>query len=294
MTSKIKYPTIWRPLIYSGLSTALHNCAYCDIYEWNSVCSAPLASYDITTEKQWRRKSCFPLFDANWFIRDSQLHCTTVHIVTYTSEIVSAAHHLQAMTSQQRSNDVGKSSIPLFDAPWFIRDSQLHCTTVHIVTYTSEIVSAAHHLQAMTSQQRRQWRRKSSIPLFDALWFIRDSQLHCTTVHIVTYTSEIVSAAHHFQAMTSQQRSNDVENQVSHYLTPSDLFGTPNCIAQPVHIVTYTSEIVSAAHHLQAMTSQQRSNDVENQVSHYLTPPDLFGTLNCIAQLCILWHIRVK
>ena len=164
MTSKIKYPTILRPLIYSGLSTALHNGAYCDIYEWNSVCSTPLASYDITTEKQWRRKSCIltiwrPLIYSGL---STALHnCAYCDIYEWNSVCSTPLASYDITTEKQWRR---KSSIPLFDAPWFIWDSQLHCTTVHIVTYTSEIVSAAHHLQGMASQQRRQWRRKSSIP----------------------------------------------------------------------------------------------------------------------------------
>ena len=94
--------------LFGTLNCIARLCTYCDIYEWNSVCSTPVASYDITTEKQWRRKSSIPLFDAHWFIRDSQLHCTTVHIVTYTSEIVSCStpscklwhHNREAMTSK--------------------------------------------------------------------------------------------------------------------------------------------------------------------------------------------------
>ena len=192
MTSKIKYPTIWRPLIYSRLSTALHNCAYCDIYEWNSVSSTPFASYDITTEKQWRQKSSNPLFDALWFI---QVLSTALHNCAYC-DIYEWNRCLQHTT----------------------------CKLWH------------HNREAMTSKIK-----------YPTIW------------------------------------------------RPLIYVGTLNCIAQLCCIcVTYTSEIMSAAHHLQAMTSQKRSNDVENQVSHYLTPSDLFGTLNCIAQLCILWHIRVK
>ena len=184
------FPTIWRPLIYSGLSTVLHNCAYCDIYEWNSVCSTPLA-------KLWH-------------------------------------HNREAMTSKIKYLTIWRPLI------YSGLSTALHnCAYCDIYKWNSVYSTP---LASYDITTEKQWRRKSSIALFDALWFIRDSQLHCTTVHIVTYTSEIVSAAHHLQAMTSQQRSNDVENQVSHYLTPSDLF----------------------------------------------------GTLNCIAQLCILWHIRVK
>ena len=83
-------------------------------------------------------------------------------------------------------------------------------------------------------------------------------------------------AAHHLQAMTSQQRWNDIENQVSHYLRPMIYSGLPPH-STTVHILKYTIEIVPAAHHLQAMTSQQRRNDVENQVSRYLRLDYLFG-----------------
>ena len=65
-----------------------------------------------------------------------------------------------------------------------------------------------------------------------AAGFIRDSHPHSTTVDILKYTIEIVPAAHHLQAMTSQRRRNDIENQVSHYLMPTDLFATPSTIAQ--------------------------------------------------------------
>ena len=79
------------------------------------------------------------------------------------------------------------------------------------------------------------WRRKSSIPVFYAHWFIRDSHPHSTTAHILKYTIEIVSASHPAcKLWTSTQQGNgmDVENQVSHYLMPTDLFQTPTPIAQ--------------------------------------------------------------
>ena len=58
------------------------------------------------------------------------------------------------------------------------------------------------------------------------------SHPHSTTVYILKYTIEIVSASHRLQAMASTQGWNDVENQVSHYLMSADLFGTPTPYAE--------------------------------------------------------------
>ena len=104
MTSKIKYPTIGWPLLYSELPPPYHNCVHFAIYDWNSSCIIPLASYSITTEKEPRRKSSIPLFYAHWFIRNSHPNSTTVQILIYTIEVGSAAHQLRAMPSQQRWN----------------------------------------------------------------------------------------------------------------------------------------------------------------------------------------------
>ena len=61
MTSKIKYPTIWRPLIYSVLSTALLQlCIVVTYTSWNSVCSTPLASYDISNREAMTSKIKYP------------------------------------------------------------------------------------------------------------------------------------------------------------------------------------------------------------------------------------------
>ena len=85
-----------------------------------------------------------------------------------------------------------------------------------------------------------EWRRKSSITLYDAHWLIPESHPHSTTAHILKYTIETVSVAHRLQAMASQQGWNDVEIQVSHYLMSVDLFGTPTPLSQLcVHFEIY-------------------------------------------------------
>ena len=126
MTSKINYPTIWWPLIYSGLTHSYHNSVHFEIYDWNSASSTSLASYGITTEKEWRRKSSIPLLDGHCFIRNSHPHTTTAYILQYTIEIVAAAFCLQAIASQHRWNDVENEvyhylmAIYLFGTPTLI------------------------------------------------------------------------------------------------------------------------------------------------------------------------------
>ena len=76
------------------------------IYDWNSDCITPLTRYGIIAGTEWRLKLSIPLSHVRRFIRDSHPHSTTAHILKYTIEIVYAAHRLQAMTSDQRCNEV--------------------------------------------------------------------------------------------------------------------------------------------------------------------------------------------
>ena len=101
MTSKIKYRYYVKSANLFGTATPIaQHSVHFEIYDWNSVCITPLASYGITAGTEWRPKLSIPLSHVRRFIRDTPTpiaqRCT---FWKYTIGIVSASRRLQAMAS---------------------------------------------------------------------------------------------------------------------------------------------------------------------------------------------------
>ena len=122
--------------------------------------------------------------------------------------------------------------------------------------------------------------RKSSIPLFYAHWFTRNSHPNSTIVQILIYTIEVVSATHHLRAMASQQRWNYIENQVSHYFMPIDLFGTPTLIAQLCKF--WYIRLKWCLQHTTCELWHRNRDGITSKIkySHYFMPTDFIILLN--------------
>ena len=110
------------------------------------------------------------------------------------------------------------------------------------------------------------------------------------TIEILAAANRLASYRHHNRkVMTSKMQVSSLSDG------PINLFGDSHSSQHnSVYFEIYGWNSSSAAHRLQAIESQHTSNDVENQLSHYLMAINLLRTHTLIAQLRAFWNIRLK
>ena len=161
-------------------------CTFLIIYDWNSVCRTPVASYGLTSGMEWRQKLSIPLSYAHWFIRNSHPNITTVHILIIYDWNSVCRTPVASYGLTIRNGMTSKIEYPtILCSLMFFRNSHPNSTTVQILNIYdwSGVCRTPVASYGLTSGM--EWRRKLSIPLSYAHWFIRNSHPNITTVHIL-------------------------------------------------------------------------------------------------------------